>query len=79
MVGSRHQRLGQHIEITPLARQAMHADDHMGRQGIAPSGVSHTMYTLGIWAINSGNEGLCHNVTSERKTQVCPQKAVLSG
>jgi hypothetical protein len=37
------------------------------------------MYTVGIGAIDRSDEGLCHNVTSECKTQVCPQKAVLSG
>ena len=58
MVGLRHQGLGQHIKITPLARQAVDTDHHMRGLRVPPDGVSHAVYTLGVGAIDISDDGL---------------------
>ena len=35
--------VGQYIEVTPLARQAVHADYRVGGMGIAPLPIGHTV------------------------------------
>ena len=45
-----HQCPSQHIEVTPLAGQAMHTHDHMAGQRITPLPKSHAVTSTGVGA-----------------------------
>ena len=45
-------RAGQRVEVAPLAREAVHAHEHLGVRGVAPLPVRHAMQALGCEALH---------------------------
>jgi hypothetical protein len=66
LFGTHTQGLGQRVEVTPLARQTVHANHHMRGLGAAPLPIGHAVPALGIGAIYVIQRRLKHDEIADQ-------------